>query len=70
MSTRAKGLALFRQARRTVLTEQMRAADDPAIQEELLHLRDTAKDVPVPASLLDALREVSASDVDEDPAWA
>ena len=27
-------------------------------------------DVPVPTSLLDALREVSASDVDEDPAWA
>jgi hypothetical protein len=48
----------------------MRAADDPAFQEELLHLRDTAKDVPVPATLLDAMQEVSPSDVAEDPAWA
>ena len=48
----------------------MRAADDPVFQEELLHLRDTAQESPVPTSLLDALQEVSASDVDEDPAWA
>ena len=60
MSTRAKGLALFRQARRTVLSQQMRAANDPAFQEELLHLRDTAQESPVPTSLLDALQEVSA----------
>ena len=32
-SIRAKGLAIFRQARRTVLTQQMRAAEDPEFQE-------------------------------------
>ena len=35
MSNRAKGLEHFRQARRTVLTQQMRAADDPDFQKEL-----------------------------------
>jgi len=67
-STRAKGLAIFRQARRTVLTQQMRAAEDPAFQEELLQLRDTESKAPVPASLIDALQEISAAYMVEHPA--
>jgi len=70
LSNRAKGLEIFRQARRTVLTQQMRAADDPVFQEQLLHLRDTGAAAPVPASLLDALQEISREDVATDPAWA
>ena len=70
MSTRAKGLTLFRQARRTVLTQQMRAADDPDFQAELVQLRDTASDAPVPSSLVDALQEVSPADVVAHPPFA
>ena len=39
-------------------------------QEELLQLRDTAREDPVPTSLLKALREVSSADVAEHPPWA
>ena len=55
LSNRAKGLAIFRQARRTVLNQQMRAAEDPEFQDELLQLRDTECDAPVPASLIQGL---------------
>jgi hypothetical protein len=70
LGNRAKGLAIFRQARRTMLTQQMRAATDPEFQDELLHLRDTGCEVPVPTSLVDALQEISASDIAEHPPWA
>lgn len=36
-----RGLHLFRQACGTVISHQMRAAEDPPFQDKLLHLRDT-----------------------------
>ncbi|CAK0798449.1 unnamed protein product [Prorocentrum cordatum] len=69
-SSKAKGLALFRQARRTVLSQQMRVADDPTCQRELLQLRETSCPTPVPSSLINHLREVSPDDARSDPAWA
>ena len=70
MSNCDRGLAIFRDARRTVLTQQMRAAEDTEFQEELLQLRNTAREDPVPISLLESLREVSDADVAEHPPWA
>ena len=65
----ARGLALFRGLRRTVLTQQMRAADDPFFQTLLEHMRRTDTSAPVPKQLVAALREVSAADVRADPTW-
>ena len=59
----AKGLAFLRQARRTVLTQHMRAADDELFQKELLQLRDTQCETPVSRTLVDSLREVSEADL-------
>ena len=69
-SSKAKGLAFFRQARRTVLTQQMRAAEDPEFQADLLQLRDTTLDTPVPTSLVKSLKEVTLADVRAEPHWA
>ena len=69
-SNRARGLAFFRDAERTVLNQQMRAAEDPRFQQEMLRLRDTQCDTPVPSSLVDSLKEVTMQDIIADPEWA
>ena len=51
MNNRIKSLEIFRHARRTVLTQQMRAADDPSFQEDLLQLRELVL-VVLPGALL------------------
>ena len=70
MSAHTKGLAHFRAARRTVLTQQMRAAEDPEFQAELEQLRDTTTESPVTSSLVSALREITAADVAAHPPFA
>ena len=67
---KAKGLSIFRNARRVKLLSQMRAADDPPFQEDQLALRRTDIPYPVPKTLVDSLTEISASDVREHPAFA
>ena len=69
-SAAARGLELFRDLQRTVLKQQMRAADDPAFQKVLEQLRRTDVDTPVPASFARNLRAFSASDVVTDATWA
>jgi hypothetical protein len=66
----AKGLSIFRNARRFVLTRQMRAADDPAFQEDQVALRRTDVPYPVPTTLVENLHEVQASDLREHPPFA
>ena len=64
-STMAKGLDIFRHARRTVLTRQMRAADDLAFQKTLLAVRDTQAEQPISNDFIRNLRVLSAKDVQE-----
>ena len=66
-SARAKGLNHFRQASRTILTEQMRAAEDPELQQHLEALRDTASQEPITASLLKRLQVISQEDIATNP---
>ena len=69
-SPKAKGLSIFRNARRFVLTRQMRAADDPPFQEDQLALRRTDVAYPVPESLVNSLEEVKTSDLRHHPPFA
>ena len=69
-SPRAKGLDIFRHARRTLLTRQMRAAGDPEFQEVLVHVRSTDTEPPIPRAFVRDLKELSAADVAAEPARA
>ena len=69
-SPMAKGLDIFRQAKRTVLTQQMRAADDPAFQKVLEHTRCTNAEQPVPWNFIRELKELSQADLAKNPSRA
>ena len=69
-SPQAKGLEIFRQARRTVLWRQMRAAGDPQFQQVLKQVRSTEEEPPIPQHFIRDLKELSAADVRADPTRA
>ncbi len=69
-SSQAKGLDIFRHARRTVLLRQMRAAEDPPFQEVLKHVRSTDVEPPIPRSFIRDMKELSAADIRGNPARA
>ena len=67
-STMAKGLDIFRHARRSTLTRQMRAAEDADFQSDLIAIRDTGAEQPISNKFLRNLRVLSAKDIRENPA--
>ena len=69
-SSMAKGLHIFRHARRTLLTRQMRAAEDTEFQEVLTCVRSTETEPPIPNGFVRDLKELSIADVAADPARA
>ena len=69
-SPMAKGLDIFRHARRTLLTRQMRAAEDAEFQEVLTQVRSTDTEPPIPRAFVRDLKELSAADVSAEPARA
>ena len=62
-TTMAKGLDIFRHARRTTLTRQMRAADDADFQSDLIAVRDTRAEQPLSNKFIRNLRVLSAKDI-------
>ena len=66
-STTAKGLDIFRHARRSTLTRQMRAAEDADFQSDLIAVRDTSAEQPISNKFLRNLRVLSAKDIQENP---
>ena len=69
----AQGIHLFRKMRRTVLTQPMRAADDPELarfQGYLESMRDLDAEQPVPSELINWLEALSVDDVRKDESWA
>ena len=69
-SDAAKSLEHFRKARRTVLTQQMRASEDPTFQKYLQQLRDATANTAVPAALVQALEPLSSTDIRRNPKLA
>ena len=69
-SSQAKGLDIFRQARRTVFSRQMRAGGDPEFQEVLKNVRSTEAEPPIPRDYVRDLKVLSAADVRADPTRA
>ena len=66
-SSAAKGLDIFRQARRSVLMRQMRAAEDAQFQKTLLQVRSTDAEPPIPAAFINSLKTLSPSEVSTAP---
>ena len=67
-STMAKGLDIFRHARRSTLMRQMRAADDADFQSDLIAIRDTGAEQPISNKFLRNLRVLFAQDIHQNPA--
>jgi hypothetical protein len=69
LGAHAKGVQLLRSFRRTVLLEQMRAADDAAHATRNETMRDTMAVQLVSEEAIDACKPLTAADVAADPSW-
>ena len=65
----ALGLKLLKAARRVELKRLMRAVDDANFVKVQEEMRDTTAERPISSAFLDAMRPVSAKDLEQDDGW-